>query len=454
VARKLRVAVGLLFLAIFLTSVLAVPLAVAQSSSPTQLRWRIAKRAHPGVRLKRHTPSPTPPPAPATTYSHPSLILTPAEIAIIKQRVAAGVQPEKDAYQRLLNSYVSPAMSGSPNVYAGPYTGNSLDEERAVFGQLWTDGARARDLAIAYVVSDNADYAQKARTYLMASAQGNTPTVWTDSGCIDTGQLQSYGSFSFAYAYDLTFNSGVYSEADRSAITAYFRTMADALQTCNAYDIELSAVRTPRTLDKAYDWSSLLYCRYDTIVGGDFAVLVQAASLALAQASDYTTLVNKILYDDSFLLNLDAMLSCALTPTNQGDGVPGHPVPVPALYIYCNPVAGRGSAMDYMTYNARVLDVMVEVAQKIGWNPTQVTAARQKLFNTWSYLARFFGPNAEPLANQNDRINADACLPRFQLPLHEFGGSVFLDVVRSGSQAGYYEPQLLGPTALTHSITP
>ena len=62
-ARKRRIAVGLLFLAIFLTSVLAVPLAVAKSSSPKQLRCRIVKRtprylvlkhSHTGLRLKLH----------------------------------------------------------------------------------------------------------------------------------------------------------------------------------------------------------------------------------------------------------------------------------------------------------------------------------------------------------------------------------------------------------------
>jgi hypothetical protein len=400
------------------------------------------------------SPSATPSPAPATVYSHPSLILKPAEIATIRQRIAAGTQPEKGAYQTLLSSYVAPAMSGNPNVYAGPYTGSSLDEERAVFGQLWTDGARARDLALAYAMSADVKYAQKARTYLLAWAQGNTPTRWADAELADLGQLQSYGSFSFAYAYDLTFDSGVYSDADRGAITAYFRKMADALQTCNAYDILRTPGKTPNALDGVYEWCALKRCRYDSVVGGDFAVLVQAASLALSQASDYTTLADKILNDQSFQFNLNAMLTCALTPTNQGDGVPGHPIPAPTVYVYCNPVDGRGSGMDYMTYNARVLHVMVEAAQNMGWSAGNVAAARAKLLNTWAYLARFFGPNAEPLANPNDRINLDACLPRFQLAVHDFGSDVFLNVVKSGTQAGYYEPQLLGPTALTHSIAP
>ena len=62
-ARKLRIVVGLVFLAIFLTSVLAAPLAVAKSSFPERLRCRIVKQTpryvfvkhlRPRLRLKLH----------------------------------------------------------------------------------------------------------------------------------------------------------------------------------------------------------------------------------------------------------------------------------------------------------------------------------------------------------------------------------------------------------------
>lgn len=43
------------------------------------------------------------------------------------------------------------------------------------------------------------------------------------------------------------------------------------------------------------------YSRYDDFIGGDFAVLIQAASLACAQVSCYGAMVQRILYDDSFL---------------------------------------------------------------------------------------------------------------------------------------------------------
>ena len=105
--------------------------------------------------------------------------------------------------------------------------------------------------------------------------------------------------------------------------------------------------------------------------------------------------------------------------------------------------------MDYMTYNARVLHVMVEAAQNMGWSANNVAAARQSSSTPGPVSPASSAPTSGPLANPNDRINLDACLPRFQLAVHDFGSDVFLNVVKSGTQAGYYEPQLLGPIALT-----
>ena len=378
----------------------------------------------------------------------------PAEIATIKQRVAAGLQPEKDAYQHLLSSYVSPAMSGSPNVYAGPYTGSSLDEERAVFGQLWTDGARARDLALAYVMSADQKYAQKARTYLLAWAQGNTPTRWADAELADLGQLQSYGSFSFAYAYDLTFNSGVYSDADRGLITAYFRRMADALQTCNQLRHPAhSRQDSPRPRRRLRAGAASSAAGTTASSAATSPCWSRPPASRFAQASDNTSLADKILNDQSLPVQSERD---ALGPdADQPGRRRARPSGPRARRLHLLQPRGRPRQRHGLH------DLQREGAprhgrgaQNMGWAPSNVAAAREKLYNTWSYLARFFGPNAEPLANPNDRINLDACLPRFQLAVHDFGGTVFLNVVRSGSQAGYYEPQLLGPTALTHSITP
>lgn len=94
------------------------------------------------------------------------------------------------------------------------------------------------------------------------------------------------------------------------------------------------------------------------------------------------------------------------------------------------------------------------MAENLGWDADELAHAKTMRHDSWIYIAQFFGPRAEPLPNPNDSINADPCLPRFQFAYHDFGDKVLVDVVDSGPRWAYYEPQLLGPTALTHFLAP
>jgi len=89
------------------------------------------------------------------------------------------------------------------------------------------------------------------------------------------------------------------------------------------------------------------------------------------------------------------MINVALTPKNDGDGVAGHPKPVPDVYIGCVYTAGRGGMLDYMTYNTRSSQILVDMAANLGWDADALAAARTKLHATWAYLGCFFGPSAE-----------------------------------------------------------
>jgi len=393
------------------------------------------------------TPTPTPTPTPAA--AHPSLILDQTQIDRIKARITAGLQPETAALQEFMAHWVGTAMIASPNVFAGPYRG--VEDWNTVFDTLNNDGARARNLALAYAFTGDARYAAKCRQFLMAWALGNTPTTQQDADLNDIGYHQSYGAFSFAYAYDLTFNSAVYSDADRAAIKAYFIRFVDAIKTSNNKIANDWCVLHPEAT-APYSWdASKHYHRIDTYVGGDAALLGQSARLAMAAVIGYKSAVNEIL-DGGNVLNLTRMLQSALTPENGGDGVLGHPTPVPHVYIYAINAPGRGGMLDYMTYNTRACNVLVNMAQNLGWSPAKVAAARTQLHNSWSYFARYFGPGAEADPNPLDVVDVSVSLPRFMLAYHDFGDRRFLDIVGSGARADYYEPQLLGPITLTHSL--
>jgi hypothetical protein len=367
----------------------------------------------------------------------------------IRTRIAAGLQPETAAFQEFMTHWVGPAMSASPNVFAGPYRG--VEDWNTVFDTLNNDGARARNLALAYAFTGDEKYAAKCRTFLVAWAAGNTPTTQQDADLNDIGYHQSYGAFSFAYAYDLTFNSAVYGAADRATIKSYFTRFVDAIKTSNDKIANDWCVLNPGAT-APYPWdASKHYHRIDTYVGGDAALLGQSARLAMAAVIGYTSAVDEIL-NGSGVLNVSRMLQSALTPENGGDGVAGHPNPVPHVYIYATYSAGRGGMLDYMTYNTRACSVLVDLAQNLGWDSVKVASARTKLYNSWSYMGRYFGPSAEADPNPMDIVNVNANLPRFTLAYHDCGDQHFLDIVGSGARADYYEPQLLGPVTLTHSL--
>ncbi len=396
------------------------------------------------------TPTPTPTPTPTTDpipVSSGGLVLTGDELAAVKARIAAGLQPEAGAWSTFASGSARSALAAVPNVYPGPYTG--VGDMRTAFDILSTDGKRARSVAVAYAISGDVKYAAKARDFVVAWALGNTPTSITDHDGKDTGQLQAYGAFCLAYAYDLTKASGAYSAADKAAVAAYFGRFVAALRTTLRPFLTDPCLGT--SLRKPYEWSSTLTYRFsDRIVGGDFTQLISIAMVGMAYEIGDTATIDYIYDDTSNPFQVRKMIASALTPVNDGDGK--YATPVPQVAILRTWASGRGGTLDYMTYNSRLTTILVELGENTG-HPT-LEYARSRLQTTWTYLAQFFGPGAVPSPNPVDNVNVSVDVPRFALAYHVLGGQRFLDVLKSGDRNSYSETQLLGPVTLTHSIPP
>jgi hypothetical protein len=75
------------------------------------------------------------------------------------------------------------------------------------------------------------------------------------------------------------------------------------------------------------------------------------------------------------------------------------------------------------------------------------------LRRSWVYLSRFFGDEAVSSPNPGDQVDLVACLPRFVPAYEAVRAPRLLAVAASGDEAGYYEPQFLGPVTLTHWVT-
>lgn len=377
-----------------------------------------------------------------------TLLQTDTQLAQIRQHIRSGHQPWASAWNYFRTGKLAEAMRSTPSAFTGPVRSGGVSGtlERA----LDRDGGRARNAGIGYALSGRRACAAKARSFLLAWAGRNRPTCYSDCGDKYMGTYQSHGAFSLAYAYDLTKSCSVYSTADRRKIRAYFRRFCDALETYvakqrNEYGLGQTG------LTAAYGWSSnprgLRYNVQDFYVGGDLMALTQVARFALARVGGYPTEVRQLL-NRSDILSVQSIVRHASAPRNSGDGVSGHPVPVPQVQIfkpgyYDN--SSRGGCVDYMTYNERVSSMLLLMAKRAGADVSAELAMARK---SWEYLGRFVGANAERSPAPRDLVSKSVVLPRFVLPLRLFGGD-FLADARSGDERSYYESQFLGPVTIT-----
>lgn len=392
--------------------------------------------------------SPTPlssssPPRPADGAWTPRLVLTPSEIDEIRAHLDAGDEPWASAWRVFLDERVDASFDDAPSVARGPYRGGG--DIHDAFRALDGDSRDARDFGIAYALSGDRRYARRARDVLVAWATGSTPTRLRDHDSPDTGQLQSWGAFSFAYAYDLTRASGVYARDDARRVEAYFARFTIALREALGQVASDPLVGTDER--RPYEWTDrLTYRLEDRIIGGDFCLAIETALVALATETEDEATLRRVLTDPGNPLRADRAVAHALRPDNDGDGRGTRPVPEVLIMKMYSPE--RGGTVDYMTYNARLATLLCEVAASV--DPGLGRSARPRLTESWLYLSRFFGDGAARSPNPADKIDAVACLPRFVPAYRAVRDPRLFDVAASGHEARYYEPQFLGPVTLTH----
>ena len=172
-------------------------------------------------------PPPPPPPSPSSQPSlgtHPNLLLNQAEIQELRAALGnptgctaiSGLQYLKDAWNRVCAA----APSG---------TSPSHNYSNTLYGQDWhvryvaelTDGYRLVHAAMAYAITGNSTYADAVRAIIFAWVNGTNTNPNSLAGSADHG-IADWGFNGFALAYDLTYNSGVYSGTDRTSIESWF----------------------------------------------------------------------------------------------------------------------------------------------------------------------------------------------------------------------------------------
>ena len=392
------------------------------------------------------TPTPTVSPTPTGTPTEtptPSggLVLSVADVAALRQRIAAGTQPYAAAWTFFRDGKVRIALSATPSVDVGPTT-------TFAYTKLDTDSRYARNVAVAYACTGTATYAAKAREFVLAWAQANHPAPYSFTVDYQGGYHQAYGAFSFAFAYDLTKDSGAYSAAEQTTIKAWFCTWATVMK--GYQDNFAKDYWFTHTGRGTYSWpgSTLTYDQTEYYTGRDTAAAPAAAMLACAiVGEDAATIAT--LYDLSYKLNVPAIMHCSTNPDNDGDGRSQGAVPqvlIKAAGYYDN--ASRGGCVDYMSYNARMASMLYQMTAGLG---RETATMRSELRGSWGYLSQFSGPGYVASPAPNDLVHWDLQLARIQSAVHLYGEQQFVDDVNGGQfpRAQFYESQFLGPTTLT-----
>ncbi len=153
-------------------------------------------------------------------FTHPATVFNSSERDTILNRIANQKEPQYLTYQQLMGeaesllAFVSQPPANM-DIMGGYESGSNLEEMREI---LWTNSYAAYTTALAYNISENIPYAEKAVEILNAWASTGTTFTGADRGL----QLGSYFN-SMLYAADLLHGYEGWQLTDREAFEAWWR---------------------------------------------------------------------------------------------------------------------------------------------------------------------------------------------------------------------------------------
>lgn len=354
--------------------------------------------------------------------------------AAVKAHIAAGDQPFKSGLASIV-SQANSALNKTPKVYPGLTTGC---DPHVLDG--YQDAHWVRTLALAYALTGNTAYRDKARSAIEAWAAGNTPHGWTSSAPYgnktDTGQMQALTYWPFAYAASLVYPDGL-----PAAVQDWGKSIITAMRQC-LVNVDLATVTADGTSRESYRWnSSLTQLKADYVRGGDFVLFELGCDAAWAHlVGDKAT--EDWVFDPTNQVGAPKAIHSAIQPDNSGDTYGTSPAPEKNIIKHVPPDAHDG--LTYSTYNARIAHLLAIEGQNLGYGT--LTTYKSALKHTWEWLGSFTPPN-NPLSWPDLSATPEWTTsdPRFVLGLSlEPGNTHFSDIVGS-SQASACDGQIAGP---------
>lgn len=154
------------------------------------------------------------------SFTHPMTVINREELAIVQELIAKNIQPQADAYQKLIVD-ADEALQFLPdppvnmNIMSSYELGTTLQEMRT---WLWKNCHAAYSSALAYIYSEKPKYAAKAVEILNTWAKKNT----TFSGAERGLQLGSFFT-PMLYAADLLYDYQGWDSDDRKVFQEWWR---------------------------------------------------------------------------------------------------------------------------------------------------------------------------------------------------------------------------------------
>lgn len=154
-------------------------------------------------------------------FSHPMTVINQTELAEVKRRIAAHIEPQASAFVKLISD-AEAAQSFAPDPpetmdIMGGYVKNS-NQDTVIRPWLWRNCHAAYASALAYAYTGNTNYANKAVEVLNAWAAKGTTFTGSDRGL----QLGSWFS-PMLYAADLLHDYDGWKQADREKFNSWWR---------------------------------------------------------------------------------------------------------------------------------------------------------------------------------------------------------------------------------------
>ena len=371
---------------------------------------------------------PTPTPTPTVTPTPPGGDLL-MNAAAVKAHIAAGDQPWAGGYASLISSANS-VLTHSVTVYPGLTTG--VD---AHIYDSYQDAHWIRTLALAYALSGNTAYRDKARSAISAWADGNKPQPNMYS--IDAGQMQALTYWPFGYAASLVYTPGQMPANVTAWGQAIVATMKSALAQEKSTIAATGSKRLPYAWKVGYTESDADYQR-----GGDFVLFEIGAEAAWAHDLGDTASQDSV-YSATNPVGAPQALRSALAPDNMGDTIGTTSAPEKNIVYSLHPVQGsayNNDAPTKMTYNARIADEVAIQGANLGYDTMASTTAM--LRTSWEWMGSFVPPGntrvfPDPSVDNATAWTTSANLPRFILALAlEPGNQHFKDITKSVTASG------------------